>query len=510
MKKNTYLTRLLSMLLVVALCLGLVACSNSAKPNSTTAQKNTDPTEEMTYPTFPVYTRPEEDEEDEEIYEGEEDSDTETGEDGEVEEEQESSSETTESTESSADADSDDPDASFGNTSSTVQKGNGKNLTWANINSFSIKSGSMSVTQLRNLCVDFFRFAKTALWTPSESISYTMKSSGLSDAMTGGSLYGGVPYVSLGTGNVYRLMDYINESTGKVDMADALELDGGQLSMEAMKYFGNQCSHGAYVGWGRVINSVKKYYTTHITKTNGYIPLGRYTYDTSKVTAWSSSYGTDEVCRENGEQIMYESYAKLQPADGLVFYTSGGHVIMCASKAHVEYINGTNFIDGEKSYITIVHQTSAGWATYTTTAGKTYKIKNDVDVKISFKKLFNSNYIPFTFAEFTGSDPVEATTYSFSRTESEITKSKLFSAKITSNYSISDAYVIVKDSSGKQVYKHAVRNSTAYGKTLTLAPTGANVDSWGVLNSGTYTVEVVAQLMTGERPTVYTGKLVVE
>ena len=183
---------------------------------------------------------------------------------------------------------------------------------------------------------------------------------------------------------------------------------------------------------------------------------------------------------------------------------------MCASNAHVEYIPGTNRIDGDKSYITIVHQTSAGWASGKTAAGKVYQIKNGVDVQIPFRKLFSNSYIPFTFGEFTGSNPVEATTCNINLSGSEATENMLFSARITSNYSITDAYIIVKDSSGKQVYKHAVRNSTAYGKTLTLAKSGENVDSWGTLSKGTYAVEVVAQLTTGERPTVYTGNLVIK
>lgn len=410
-------------------------------------------------------------------------------------------------------SDSGSNDDGGGFTSGTIvstPKSPAKNLTWSNINSFAIKSSSMSTSQLRQLCVDFFRFAKTALWTPDESISYIRSNKGTVDSMTAGQLYGGLPYVGLSSGNVYRLMDYINESTGVVDMSDAIKITNGTMDMSALKYFGNQCANGAHVGWSRVINSVAGFATNRMTKNNGYIPIGPYTYDTAKIKNWSNKngYRTSDVCRDNGEQVMYQSYAKLQIGDGLVYYTTAGHVIMASSAAHVEYTPGTDLIDGNKSYITIIDQ-AQNWESATASSGKTYQAKNSVDAKVTFKQLFGDDYVPFTLAEFQGTDPVEATTYSFSYSGSSATMSNLYGAKVTSNYAITDVYIIVTDASGNQVYKHAVRNSSAWAKSLTLAQSGANVDSWGELESGTYTVKVVAQLGTGERPTVYSGVLTV-
>ena len=79
---------------------------------------------------------------------------------------------------------------------------------------------------------------------------------------------------------------------GKVDMEDMLGNTSGQLSNADLRYFGNQCANGAHVGWQRVINSVSKTHTAGMTKSNGYIPLGTYKYDTSKVTSWSGRSGS--------------------------------------------------------------------------------------------------------------------------------------------------------------------------------------------------------------------------
>jgi hypothetical protein len=246
----------------------------------------------------------------------------------------------------------------------------------------------------------------------------------------------------------------------------------------------------------------------NITKYKGYVLLGNYKYDTAKVKTWNETYGTDECVKENGDQVMYESYAKLKTGDGLVYYTTAGHVIMAASDAHVEYVPGIDAIDGSKSYITIIHQAQA-WEDATAADGKGFQVKDGVDVKVTFQQLFKSNYVPVTFAEFMGTDPVEKTTYSFSHTAATATLEQLCKGKLTCNYSITDAYIIVTDASGREVYKHAVRNTTAWAKTLTMAKSGANVDTWGKLTAGSYNVKVVAQLGTGERPTVYTGTLTV-
>lgn len=492
--------------LVLAGVLGVVmlACAASQDSAETTLPnylRNPIPTQTTPPETEPLYTRPSDDEQsdpDEEIGSNPvEDSDDETG-----------SSETASgSADSSSDNDTGDA-FSDGNVTSNAA-GVAKPLTWANINSFPIKSSSMSVAQMRELCVDFFRYAKTATWTPDESINYIKNAKGSKDQMIGGQLYGGLPYVGNSSGNIYRLMDYI-DANGKVDMSDMLGSTSGELQTTDLRYFGNQCANGCAVGWKRVVNSVTKTHTAGITPKSGYVMLGDYGANNSKlnsISEWNTTYGTDEFCRANGEQVMFAAYAKLQMGDGLVYYTTAGHVIMAATDAHVEYIGATGVIDGEKSYITMIDQAQS-WETQTAANGSSYLVKTSVDAKVSFNKLYSGNYVPFTFKEFTGADPVEETTISFSVTGASATFSQLCKGSVTSNYSITDAYIIVKDASGKEVYKHAVRNSSSWGTTLKMAASGAKVDSWGTLpTSGSYTFSIVAQLGTGERPTVYSGTL---
>ena len=84
------------------------------------------------------------------------------------------------------------------------------------------------------------------------------------------------------------------------------------------------------------------------------------------------------------------------------------------------------------------------------------------------------------------------------------------STTVTSNYGVVDIYVLIYDNAGNEIYKHAVRTATAGDKDLALVESGAQVTTWETkaLTSGkTYNAEIVVQLSTGERPTIFSGKL---
>ena len=371
-------------------------------------------------------------------------------------------------------------------------------LSWEKLRSFPIKRPDMTVAEMRELCVSFFRYAKTALWTPDSDFFYIRNAKGKEDEMRKGTVYGGLPYIGLASGNVYRLMDYLDEETGVVNMADATRVP---------KLFGNQCSIGSYWGWARVINSTNHDWTQNMVPKNGFLRVGPYTYDDNH-PGFIPYNGTVPICQANGQQVMFQSYAAMQPADGLVQYTSAGHVIMCSCVPHVEYVDGTDEIDGENSYITIIDQAQK-WLEGTGEQGDAYLYKAGVDAKRTFQKLFDGSYLPFTFAEFQGTHPIEDTVCAFSHTGQTITEAELFSATVTCNYGISDVYAIVTDGEGKEIYRHAVRAEMANVRELPFVKDAINVFTWGKPDfAGEPTVEIVAQLGTGERPTIYRGKLV--
>lgn len=399
-------------------------------------------------------------------------------------------------------------------------------LTWEAINAFPIKYPDMPIQERRQLCVDFFNFSKTALWTPKENFSYYVSGSETNPyTLKAGAVYGGFPYMTVSSGNVYRLLDFMDES-GRVDVAKFMveELDdNGVYSNRAMRNFGNQCSYAAYWGWARVVNSAQYGLTYFGVPQRDFILLGEYPdCGLEALEMWVPTTRDDEnkidntveVCEELGEEQMYKNYAALHLGDGLVYVTSGGHFIMCTSEPTVHYrSDGT--VDGQNSFVLITEQTGA-WTTAIHDEGGPFFHTASVNKKVSFQWLYSGNYVPFTFQEFQEGDILEDTEVSFSHTGETITKEELFASQVTSNYAIADLYVIVTDDDGKEVYRHMVRAPGPNWKELPVTEQyvyegtedqQAVVNTLGELNAGNYNVEIVVQLGTGERPTVYTGTL---
>ena len=408
-------------------------------------------------------------------------------------------------------------------------------LSWDAINSFPLKTKDMTVAEMRQLCVDFMAFTKTFVWTPDQTVNFKRSASGGSDSMEQGQLYGGLPYVGLGSGNVYRMMDYIDPATGLVDMGKALPAlkNGGTLATADLKFFGSQCSESVYWAWGRVMNSANYSWSYSISPYNGFILLGDIQID--DITSWSAAYNTDMACAANGRQKMYGAYAQLQKADGLVYYVKSGtdngagHVVMSYSDAHVVY-NDDGTIDGTNSCVLLIDQ-AQGWTEATNAAGDTFQHKKSVGVKHSFKKLYDTGYIPFTFAEFLGQASIEDTQvqltkektdlisgtiresdreYITDRTTDTLAWDDIFASHVQSNYGVVDVYVSLYTASGKEFYRHAVRSSTAGNKNLAMAESGEMVTVWQlaeVMENNSYSGKIEVQLGTGERVTIFDGNI---
>ena len=378
-------------------------------------------------------------------------------------------------------------------------------VSWDGINAFPVKSKDMSIEDARKLCVDFFRYCKTASWIPDDNYDIWGDAVIHTDGkeplrhMDGGVAYGGLPYISWATGSVYRLMDYIDEDTGVVNMANA----GDKPIL-----FGNQCANGAYVGWARVINSAAYGTTLDAVVANGYLPLGNYKYP-EHIQQWKEGYGTPHVIDENGTETMLESYALLKAGDGIVQWTTAGHIVMIATDA-VVVRDANGKIDPSKSYVTIIDQAKQ-FVNYQHEGGDLVLVPENVDAKWTFMKLLNSKYLPFTYKEWTGEDPIEDTEVTFSHSGDTITLDQLFSSTITTNYYLFDIYAQIFTANGSEVCKIAVRSEAANTRQLTFSKDAFATEVWGSYAEldpkKEYTVKVFAQIGTGERPVVWEGKL---
>ncbi len=325
-------------------------------------------------------------------------------------------------------------------------------LTWDKINSLPKATADMTEEELRNTVLAYFELAQTFAWTPDKGYQYVITTSDKSVTLPSKQIYGGMPYVTNGLGNLYRWMDFYDPESGVMYLSKT----------SSPKQIGNQCSYGTFWAWSRVSNSLEYFYTNSMTYVNGCIPVGPYKYDLSKVK-FSKEDQTGDVCTANGDQIMFQSYAALKPADGMVHYSTAGHVIMCSS-APVVITNPDGSINGEESYTTYLDQGSK-WREMEQSDGTKYKVQGGVHRKITFASLLKSGYIPFTIKEFLGMDPVEKAEATINLEIGEsISAKELREGTVTTNYTISHCVTTVLDESGKEIYRY-----TSYqdlGKTM--------------------------------------------
>lgn len=354
-----------------------------------------------------------------------------------------------------------------------------------------IAKAGMTEAELRRICLDYFYLQLTFAWTPSKNINYTIVSSGSRVTLKRGTVYGGLPYVTDSEGNLYRVLDFYDPKTGVITPT------GGD--QDFAEIFGNQCSYGSFWAWSRVCNTIKYNITHTITASNGAIPVGPYTYDTEAVKSFKTKK-TKDICADNGEQTMFESYAALKPADGLVHYDTAGHVIMCASEPNVVYKkDGT--IDGENSTIKIMDQ-NAGWTADTQSDGSYYEVQGGIYTKKTFSKLLSDGYLPFTFAEFQGTDPIEAAMASLDLEEGKSTIEDIRNSSLKANYPISHVHVKVLDETGEEAYRYISRTKKINVKEVEMS-TGIFPTSLIKFADGKHTLEIVCFLGNGEQITVF-------
>lgn len=386
-------------------------------------------------------------------------------------------------------------------------------LTWERIRAIPLASGDMTREELRQICVDFMRLQLSFEWTPDQNHDYTIDTlmhGGKPMSFKKGTLYAGCPYRA-GTGcgnsgNLYTVMERYDPETGVLS-SEGLTTDQWTALIT------NHCSSSCYWAWSRVINTMfgssddltrQGWSNGRMVRSEGFLPVGPYTY--TGISRWDEGDGTRAVCEANGEQVMFQSYAAMLPADGLIqLYpkgnTNANHVQMLAVKPEVAYLPDGS-IDGENSFLTVLEQTSTPKKT-TREDGETVYVEGGIDKRISFENMFKASYLPFTFAEFHGENPVEPLQLHLTHKNGEEIASlaDLRDSTLTANYPVSSVKVLATDSDGKQTYLHYAHPDQIGSFTCALfAAVSAAPVSREKKGDG---VEVTVQFGNGEQVTLY-------
>ena len=370
----------------------------------------------------------------------------------------------------------------------------------------------------RQVAVDAMRRNMSVLWTPAQDITYcyNVGSTGLASdeaqypdyivTLKAGTIYQGIPYTH-GCGSVDTMTSYATEkSESGVYTLTGLTWDhfsGESKSLEPRRArVGNNCADSLFWAWSHVASSISFVGTTTMTEKYGCLPVGEY-----KTMKLNYPTHTKELCATNGEQTMFECYAQLQMADGLVYAHGGGtgHAIMATAVNVVRNEDGT--IDGAKSTVTILEQATyaikKGMNYYSEELGQHVYLCQELDHDKTFDELFKTGYLPVTCKEFIDPAPLAATEVKDSLTD--VTADTLLTGEITASHRIAFVTCKITDKDGNTVQK-----AVCYGKegemySFNLArftdPVEQAVMQGSIhlskLSSGSYTAELSAHLSTG-------------
>ncbi len=371
-------------------------------------------------------------------------------------------------------------------------------LTPEKLAAIPVANSSMTTDQLRQICVDYVCLSTTFQWVSNKNFSYEANQ-GEAAPIIEGKLYGGIPYVNTASGNLYRVLDFYDTATGVWDLTSFVRQKA---------YFGTACSGTTGWGWARVINSAVCKWTADLNVSHGLLRVGPYTYDDSiDRFGVGGAPKTSAITKQNGSKVMFDSYAKVLPGDCLV---KSGHVRMVKEAPVIVYAsNGT--IDGAKSYVMQCEQglfVDGDWHDRTSKNGTEYKIQGNDQKKSSFNELYNDGYLPHTFKEFLGTDPVEPAGAAFDQDPGEKVSAEKFSTlKLKANYPISDVFTEIVSPEGK-----VIRSSVKYaGNHFTFEIAAKDCIAFGYLTSnqisGKNTIRVTCRLGNGETFEVYSGIL---
>ena len=370
-------------------------------------------------------------------------------------------------------------------------------LTWEKIDAIPVAKEGMTSGQLRQICLDLFRLSLTFQWTPAQAYSYKISEKNV--VLKTGKVYAGVPYVAENAGgSFYAFLRYYDPETGILDL-------GGAKSAGIIPTLGTHCSSGAFWGWARVVNSIpSRYATVMYHHEQGFLRVGPYQYFTPGDRWDREDNSTKNCCTANGQDVMFRSYAAIEPADGLLLVMPYGmHVRMAVSVTVVKNEDGS--INGDKSYVTYLDQGSS-WDEKDLGEEGSVSFQGGVDERESFSKLYKTGYVPFTFGEFLGTDPIEKAEATL-KTEGDVTLAQLKDAKLTSNYFLADINLTAYDAEGKVRFTTACNpGNTFCVKTMEMDRLLMSANTQKEVKAAERVV-IKAYLANGETVTVFDGKV---
>ena len=313
-----------------------------------------------------------------------------------------------------------------------------------------------STHEIRETAVRCMRDQLSVKWTPNQTIRYN-KEYTLAEkdfVFEKGKVYAGLPYTSA-AGSIIQFLQYYDPETG------VLTVDESQIN----SLIGNVCGVSVVWGWAAVSTTLSGFFSPgEMTYAQGVVPVGEWTYDPSVTTF--HNYHTIRICQENGEDVMYRSYAQVRAGDALDscgLTSPGAHTVMAIGDARVVYTeNGA--VDPDNSCV--FFQDQRGGAFVVEEDGQTVTYSGRTEASMSFRKLYLDGFVPLTIPELTGEKPYEAAEVTFTPGEGEGLASVL-GGTLRSNYVLCTVRLSVTDGAGRSAGDHFINLSLTASRTVT-------------------------------------------
>lgn len=365
----------------------------------------------------------------------------------------------------------------------------------------------------RDIAEAHMRSMGSRFWRAAEDVTYTLLNKILPEesddwhrlAIRAGRLYQGVPYSFAGCADA-AFWDF----AGEADEQGVLPVSGLNWKLfsgsgASTARIGNDCASAVMQAWSRVGSSFEFTNTKYMTRDLGYLPVGEYASESGELTS------TTRLCRENGEQTMFEAYACLRKADALVCREPGaGHALMVVSVEIVRREDGS--IDSDASFAVTLEQSRMplmyGEKYFHPELQEDVYITFSLDRRYSFREIIKEGYLPVTCRELV--DPAPAAVPAVWDSLEEHDGAAVLNGVIHSNWPIDCVTVSIAGADGAVVQQgtvYAARGPHRYALNLRQFVVDAPKRMRGrvvpeELPAGSYRCTVTCRLSSGQMCTV--------
>lgn len=323
---------------------------------------------------------------------------------------------------------------------------------------------------LRQMVVDYMYAMANVKWKAGTTIDYSKK---------------GASSLKYESGKTYLGIAYNNNKTGLEKFASTINsaqvFNPSTTDWDQMP--GNSCATSIEHAWQQVSTTVEygwSYDMMPYFSYSGVIGIGD--------IDWSIYNGkhTATIIDRTPEQVVYEAYALMLPADCLVRYLdTGGHALMVTKNPTIVR-KSDGSIDPDNSFLYLTDQNN------TLNKKREYPSSWTLDRKVSFKSCRNDLYLPVTIAELRDGKTLVPTASVASGLLPATLANNNFNGTVKANYCMNEVRA--------EVYRDGILvrrvSDYPYTKTYSLANLNSALNL-AALSSGNYQVKVIAEFGLG-------------